>query len=649
MKAFFALVAREISERKALLAAAAVASLLPLLAPMLPAVGNNPPEDIREAVMWVVLGGLAPLFALLLGVSFIGRDLSEGRMGFYYSQPISGSTIWFGKLTAVVLLIWAVEIVILLPTVLLAPDPLYFLFLPSVLSESIPTWLAPSVILLISAFVILLAHAVGTIWRARSLWLIVDLMAFLVAAGCGWMAIRPFVPIVAEKIAEGAVYWILGWMMVGLIVAGAVQLSAGRVDLRRNHRVLSATLWSVVLLSVSVLLVWTLWVRSAQLDDLKSVKQYSVSSGEWVAVNGVSPGRFDYYPRFLVNVADGRSVDIGPATNWYGPELEFSGDGSRAIWPKFEGFDHWVLMSADLDADEPSPISTGVTVGGRWEDLAISHRGDRFAVLEERNLAIYDLVEEVQLTAVRFDDDVNPIAISFDDHQLIRILATTREGGSSGDTRWWLYWLSVDDRSLSTAIEIERPWRWRQRARDGRADNPLGLEKTEDGRHRIVIQDKETGETIQDLGSALYWSDIRLMHDGQIVVIHDQDFEHNLEVFSSGGELRHRIDLPVAEEIYPGGEVAANQILVGLWTWKGESPERHAELQTVLVDLREGTSEVLLAGHAPVLGRWGYWRSSRGAWNVGSMATRLVRGEDGSFYLWDPETDELKQLIPVPD
>ncbi|MEE4273494.1 MAG: hypothetical protein V2I67_17600, partial [Thermoanaerobaculales bacterium] len=214
MKAFFALVSREISERKALLAAAAVASLLPVLAPLLPSAGSNPPEDIREAVMWVVLIGLAPLFALLIGVSFIGRDLSEGRMGFYYAQPISGATIWFGKLAAVLVLVWAVEYIIALPTALLAPDPLYFLFLPSFLSESIPIWLAPSVILLLSAFVVLLAHAIGTIWRARSSRLVVDVVAFLVAVFIGWMAIRSFVPIVAEKIAIGSAYWIFGWTMV---------------------------------------------------------------------------------------------------------------------------------------------------------------------------------------------------------------------------------------------------------------------------------------------------------------------------------------------------------------------------------------------------------------------------------------------------
>ena len=73
MRAFAALVLHEINQRKALLAAALVASLLPLLAPLLPSTGSNPAEDVRQAVLWVVVGGLVPLFALLLGVGFIGR------------------------------------------------------------------------------------------------------------------------------------------------------------------------------------------------------------------------------------------------------------------------------------------------------------------------------------------------------------------------------------------------------------------------------------------------------------------------------------------------------------------------------------------------------------------------------------------------
>jgi len=71
MKPFLALFWHEIHERRALLAAAAVASLLPILAPLLPATGSNPASDIREAVMWIMVFCLVPLFSLLLGVSFI--------------------------------------------------------------------------------------------------------------------------------------------------------------------------------------------------------------------------------------------------------------------------------------------------------------------------------------------------------------------------------------------------------------------------------------------------------------------------------------------------------------------------------------------------------------------------------------------------
>ncbi|MEX1312381.1 MAG: hypothetical protein AB1Z65_18320 [Candidatus Sulfomarinibacteraceae bacterium] len=649
MKAFFALVAREISERRALLAAAAVASLLPLLAPLLPSTGSNPPEDIREAVMWVVLVGLAPLFALLIGVSFVGRDLSEGRMGFYYAQPISGATIWFGKLTAVLVLVWAVECIIVLPTALLAPDPLYFLFLPSILSESIPTWMAPWVVLLVSAFVVLLAHAIGTIWRARSPWLVVDVVAFLVAVLIGWMAIRSFVPIVAEKIAIGSAYWICGWTMLGLVVAGLAQLAAGRVDLRRSHRFLSATFWSIVLVSFSILLGWTLWVRSAQLDDLDGVYDVVLGSGEWVAVSGTSPGRFDYYPRFLMNIVDGRSVDIGPATNWFGPGLEFSGDGSRAVWPVYESFDQWVLMQADLGSDDPTPAPTGVTVGFRWDDLAVSHSGYRFAVLDTRTLAAYGIENGEQLTAVQFPEGINPLAVSFDDADSIRVLATTRDGGFEDTTRWWLYWLGLDEKSLSTGIEIDKPFRWRQRSRDGEADHPLVWTTNEDGEHIMAIRDMQTGEILRHLGRRSYWSDVRVRDDGSIVVIRNREDESRVDVFETDGSTRIEIDLPDAEQIYHGGAIDADRVLFGLWTWTGYPPDRQEERTTVLVDLNSGTCKVLFDDVAPVLGRWRWRGGSAGAWSPGSTAGTLMCGDEGSLHLWDPETNELKQLIPVPN
>lgn len=68
----------------------------------------------------------------------------------------------------------------------------------------------------------------------------------------------------------------------------------------------------------------------------------------------------------------------------------------------------------------------------------------------------------------------------------------------------------------------------------------------------------------------------------------------------------------------------------------------------MVVDVAAATGEIVLDGFAPELGLWGN-ETTGGAWDVGSLASRVLRGPDESLHLWDPETNELKQLIPVPD
>jgi hypothetical protein len=645
MRAFTALVMREISERRALLAAAAVASLLPILAPLLPATGSNPASDIREAVMWIMVGCLVPLFALLLGVSFIGRDLAEGRLGFYFAQPLSGPTIWFGKLTAVVLLVWATNVLIMLPTVLLSPDPLHFLVATDVFDPFMLKWVSASILWVGSVAVVLLAHTIGIVWRARSAWLVADLIALLMVVGVGWLAVSPFLPIVAPSVGIGGVIWIVTWTLVGLMVGGAVQVSIGRVDLRRCHYALSATLWTVLVISTATVFGWSLWIRSATLKDLDGVFQLSVGSGEWIAAAGVSDGRFDYYPRFLCNIIDGRSLSIGPATIWQGPELEFSADGSRAVWSEFSSIDHWPLMYADLDVSNPKPVFSGVVLGNHWDDFSVSPDGKRFATLEDSMVAVYQIDNQEQLMAVHIDEEFNPFQLRFDDSNFLRILASSSWRDPAADRRWHLFHVDIAARSLVEGAELDTPWRWWNRSNEGRADHHLTQIKR-DGDYHLVILSPETGETVTDLGPGTYWSDVRVMSDGRTVVIRNRNNDHHLEVYSAEGSMIRRIQLPDADEIYDGGEVLPDRLLIGLRTWEGEIPDRSRTLRTSLVDLKSGGAEAILKGRAPVLGTWGAW-GSRGSWAVGSVAGRLLQGEDGSLHLWDPETGELEQIIPV--
>ena len=99
-------------------------------------------------------------------------------------------------------------------------------------------------------------------------------------------------------------------------------------------------------LSTFVGFAWSHWIRSATIDDLRSFNRLAVGSGEWIAVEGFSDWRMDYLPKFLLNVNDGQSLSIGPALTWNWDELEFSADGSRAVWVTFSTIDQWPLMYA---------------------------------------------------------------------------------------------------------------------------------------------------------------------------------------------------------------------------------------------------------------------------------------------------------------
>ncbi len=644
MRALAALVVHEINQRKALLAAALVASLLPLLAPLLPATGSNPAEDIREAVLWVMVGGLVPLFALLLGVSFIGRDLAEGRLGFYYAQPLSGPAIWFGKLGAVLLLVWAVEVIIVLPTASLASDPLRFLVLPNVFDSAVPKWLAPVLSYVAAAAVVLVAHGVGIIWRARSAWLIVDALALIGVTGVGWLAISPFLPLVAPTLMIACGHWLFAWLLVALTAAGAVQAASGRVDPARCHRVLSATLWGVLTVSVSALLAWSLWVRSADIDDLDRPFVVATGSADWIVVGGTSWGRLDYYPRFLVHVVDGRTLPIGPSFNWSGQDAKLAEGGSAALWLEPEGFLSWAVMTADLAAEHPVARPTGVTIGEEWEDVAIAPDGTRFAVLEGRTLAVYQGQPAEQLTAVRIEEELNPLAILFDDRDRVRVLASSRQEGPIGDTRWWLLWLEVADRRLGDRVEIDLPWRWGRRSRDGRADHSLTRVRHGDTTH-VAIRDTDSGELLRDLEVRSVWN-VRPLEDGGVFVVRDRDEDNRAELFRATGELVWTADLPEAGEIFAGLIGAPNLMLLGVIGFESDAAERTVRYRTLGLDLATGSWRELADGMIPVLGRWGV-STSMGSWAVGSTASRLLVDDDGIVFLWDPETGEIRQLVPV--
>ena len=665
MRAFTALVWHEISERRALLAAAAVASVLPVLAPLVPSTGSNPAADVRELVMWIMVGFLVPLFALLLGVSFIGRDLSEGRLGFYYAQPLSGPTIWFGKLTAVFLLVWGAQALIMLPTVLLAPNPVRLLApvvttdLPwktGVFGWSVAETFGPYATLavwLVPLGIVLLGHAVSVVWRGRSVWLVLDLIALLVVAGGAWMALRPFLPQVALKAALAGVLWIVAWVFLGLIAAGAAQLTFGRVDLRRAHRSLSAALWAVLAVAVGALLGWSNWVRSATPGDLHRVDRVSVASGEWIAVSGPSDGRLDYHPRFILNANDGRWVRAGsgPQESWYMSDIWFSGDGRHAFWGKRSLAGELDLMYVNLEEKEPHAKGLGLVLDGDHRSrMDVSNDGDRIAILEERTIAVYDVETGDQLAAVVINGEFEPDYCWFEGPGTVAIAASTPwvRGQGENEGRWTTYRFDVTSKTLSRGEEVTGS-RWGT-AEKLVAQNRRRVERVEsEAGDTLALVDAGSGELVADLGETHRWSwDVRDLGDGRFLVLRHLDDESFLDYFDADGIRLNRVGYGRGSWLRFAGEVAPGRLMLGAEVWDANEREE-TRYRFSIVNTATGLAETTMDGFYPLQGQT--WRGIEavgdGAWQVGSVASRLLQGEDGSLHLLDPETGTLKQLIPA--
>lgn len=652
MKALFALVWHEIRERRAMLAAAAIIALgIPLVTPLLPGTGSNPSEDVREILMWFAVGFVIPVFALLMGASFIGSDLSEGRAGFFFAQPLSGPTIWFGKLAAAAAVIWATQVIIMLPTAVLSGEAGRILAARGLFLEPIGEW-ASSVVFWLGPFaVILLAHALGIVWRARSVWIVADVIALVLLIAAVRLIKAPFLQVFAAHVLVALTGWLVFMILVGLLAAGAAQVIVGRVDVRRGHRALSAVLWSVLAVALTAAAVWGWWVRSASPSDLTRVSEVSVGSGEWIAVTGSSLGRLDYYPGFIVNTANGRSVPAHSGSNIYERGLAFSADQGLAVWTEPDGFEETDLVRVYLNDPDLRPERTGIVVDRHWRDLIVSPDGRRVGLIEDGKITVYDLESAQLVAAAQPTDGFSPVRIRFVDAETLEVLSWLKEStvGEEGTTRrrWKQHRLSLTTRRLDAGEEIDGTWQWWGGPLDRRLRNKLEKRDVDDKEH-LLLTEPSTGETIADLGELpTRWSDVRVSADGVIVIAREKLEGKSLEIFDENGDSIRRIELSDPGWLRLGGEAAPGRLAVGLVVWPEEA-DQPARRTTKVIDLASGEIVETLEGVSPVLGRWGIQVSS-GAWEAGSVASRLLEGTRASLHLWHPDTGELEQVIPIPD
>ncbi len=115
MKATMAIMAREVMARRELLLLAVAVAIVISLLPFLPNIETYEATDVRTVASSASALALGCVLALVLGATVFGSDLSEGRLGFFFARPVSGLAVWWGRVLAVMALIWIVEIIVLVP------------------------------------------------------------------------------------------------------------------------------------------------------------------------------------------------------------------------------------------------------------------------------------------------------------------------------------------------------------------------------------------------------------------------------------------------------------------------------------------------------------------------------------------------------
>jgi hypothetical protein len=393
MKGFLAVFERELAERRLLAAMALGFGVVAVVLPLLPGFQKSG-STVAE-----LRGGLA--FAL-------ASDLVERRLGFYFARPLSGWALWSGKIVAAVVLTFGTGLLALLPALLLGGD------ISLAGYWSLDTMGQPEGFFNVAVgllFLLFAANAVSVMVRSRSPWIAADMGALILVWAVLWSAwyrlILAGVDLSRKQLGVDSMAWAENvWVwgpLAALAAAGAAQVLLGRTDLRRAHRALSATLWSLLLALGIASQVFTWWMVSAGPEDLAGVTQAVTAptgSSSWIAITGPAMNRSGYNPGFLYDVDSGRVVraGFGLTARWWEAPVRISADGRRAVWLEYQErpfSSPLVLHRLDLDRPGARPLATSISYGGIYQGMpkgfALSPDGRRVAAIQDDRLTVDDV------------------------------------------------------------------------------------------------------------------------------------------------------------------------------------------------------------------------------------------------------------------
>jgi hypothetical protein len=637
MRGFAAVFTREIAERR-LLFLLGLCGLVPLF---LPAVVQSSlrADELRAASAAVLAAVVGAVLAVGLGSSVLARDLAERRLGFYFARPLSGWAIWAGKLAAALALSVGIGALVLLPALLVS----------SGMRSDLPVVgsLLTSGVLL--AALVLLANVVSTLVRTRSPWLALDLAAagavglliwsaaqqLLRAGRLSMIAGQPALPLFQNTL------WSAAPVAVAAVLAGsAAQVVGGRTDPRRGHRLLSLTLWGLLLAGAVGFQGYSRWVLAATPADLTAVGSLTASpAGNAVVLQGPAAHRRGYWPVFLTDPRSGRFSRLFPAPSWNGSgAIRFSADGRSAVWFETSGLEPGPMVLVRLDLTRPGarPVPTRLTLSALPVLFDLSPDGRRLASLDwNHRLAVEEIDTARLLAAVQVEPYYryqSRLRFTDDDHVL-----------ALGPI-----WVGPRGRPQS-AIEAARldlgTGHLETLGQTLPTENPSRPEISPDGSHFLVHQPRGSSQLYRTEGAVPVAELPASAHgggflaDGRILTSEGADGARQLVLFSPEGAFLRRFPFPGARALRPAGEPILGQLVVGVAATPAPANPANfdgfARWEVRLLDLATGESRPLGRGLLPM-----------GDLSAGpeSLGPRLFLRGGGRLVLLDPESGRERRV-----
>jgi ABC-type transport system involved in multi-copper enzyme maturation permease subunit len=614
---------REIVEKKFVLAAAVAFAVLPFLLLLLPGARRNSHEVTRIAATIFAVGFTAG-FAAILGASFVGRDVAEGRMSFFFARPVTAAAIYFGKLTASLLLIVSAFLIIITPAI--ASDPKAFADVWSANGRAVAI-----TILTISLGLFVISHVIGTFVRSRSPLVALD---FVLAFGVGvavWALLRPMIQAGAAQI----VLWMTSGLAAGAILSvlagGAWQVANGRIDRKRNHYELSRFLWPALAVVLLLAAAYEAWVTHPSPNDLTDLSAEEAPGGKYAIVAGPARHRADYAPVFLIDTATGQFDRLTAGWNWTD---DFTRDGSKLVIARPIGRGASDLFVRDVASGVEH--ETGLTIPKG--DIIVNDDASRIATVTGGTVAVFDVATRHSLATARITDDGRLIrGVYFSDRDTVRVYwePTSVQNGVIQQRTIRISEIDLKSRAVRETGSVSIRGGYIFAITDGNGSR-LRVRDGDD----LVIADGRTGAPIARVSPAAgaHFGSATFLTGGGIAVSEIGNDRAALRVFNDDGSPRASIDLGGdVRGIFPVREMVKGRVMASF-------SRRSGGWAAVLIDVDRGAVIEQHPMRSLAGNEWG--RSSRDV-RIGPAGPAMLFRDGRKLMQWNAVTNEKRVLLTV--